>query len=284
MWRVTQRSHIVTFMGEGPSYFQSAVHAQHLAEKRDPRLRLSSSGPLRNCGLLSLLIAAVLTIVPSSGAQSPTENASQALAALRPQPARRVAANPDFSAKVRLGGHLPGWVRAENTAAVAVPVSAPLNVTVVLKRDAGTQAAFEKLLEAQQTPGSALYHQWLTPTQVGSLFGVAPADLQAVESWLQSQGLTVTRVEPNGLLLDVTGSVAAVSGAFRTNFAEFRVGRETRLSATSEPSVPQALEAVIAGVHGLSQSSLHPQSIATAVQGNLTAQVSGGGVSAKPMM
>ncbi|HEY2416528.1 MAG TPA: S53 family peptidase, partial [Steroidobacteraceae bacterium] len=176
-------------------------------------------------------------------------------------------ANPDFSAKVRLGGHLPGWVRAENTAAQAVPVSAPLNVTVVLKRDAGTQAAFDQLLAEQQTPGSALYHQWLTPAQVGSMFGVAPADMQAVENWLESQGLKVTRVEPNGLLLDVTGSVAAVSGAFRTNFAEFRVGAETRLSATEEPSVPQALQAVIAGVHGLSQSTLHPQSIAMATQG-----------------
>ena len=234
--------------------------------------------------MLSLLTAAVLILVPSSGAQSAaTENASQALAALRPKPARRVAANPDFSAKVRLGGHLPGWVRAENTAAEAVPVSAPLNVTVVLKRDPATQAAFEQLLAEQQRPGSALYHQWLTPAQVGSMFGIAPADMQAVESWLESQGLKITRVEPNGLLLDVAGSVTAVSGAFRTSFAEFRVGPETRMSATEEPSVPVALQAVIAGVHGLSQSTLHPQSIATVVQGKLTAQVSGG-LSAEPQM
>ena len=194
-----------------------------------------------------------------------------------------MAANPDLNPRVQLGGHLPGWVRAENTAAVTVPVSAPLNVTVVLKRDAATEAAFEQLLVEQQTPGSALYHQWLTPAQVGSMFGVAPADLQAVESWLESEGLTVTRVEPNGLLLDVTGSVAAISGAFRTNFAEFRVGPETRLSATEEPSVPVALDAVIAGVHGLSQSTLHPQNIAMAMQGKLTAQV-GGGLSAAPQL
>lgn len=171
---------------------------------------------------------------------------------------------------------MPGWVRAENTAAAGVPASAALQVTVVLKRDGATQAAFETLLAEQQTPGSALYHQWLTPAEVGSMFGVAAADLQAVESWLESQGLTVTRVEPNGLLLDVSGSVAAVSGAFQTNFAEYRVGPEMRLSATEEPSVPVALQAVIAGVHGLSQSTLHPQSIATVVQGKVTAQASGG--------
>ena len=232
--------------------------------------------------MFALMAAAVLTVVPCSGAQStPSANAS---AALRPKTlVRRVAANPDLNPRVQLGGQLPGWVRAENAAAATVPVSAPLNVTVVLKRDAATQAAFEQLLGEQQTPGSALYHQWLTPAQVGSMFGVAPADLQAVESWLESQGLTVARVEPNGLLLDVTGSVAAVGGAFRTSFAEFRVGKETRLSATEEPSVPQALQAVIAGVHGLSQSTLHPQSIATVVQGKVNAQV-GGGLSAAPQL
>ena len=209
--------------------------------------------------------------------------AATALAALRPTPQRRVAANADLAARVQLSGHLPGWARAENTAATAVPVSAPLEVTVVLKRDAATQAAFEELLAEQQTPGSALYHQWLTPAQVGSMFGVAPADLQAVENWLESEGLTVTRVEPNGVLLDVTGSVTAVGNAFRTDFAEFRVGGETRLSATTEPSVPQALQAVIAGVHGLSQSSLHPQSVGFAVQGKLTTQTRNG-LTAKPML
>ncbi|HEV2578652.1 MAG TPA: S53 family peptidase [Acidobacteriaceae bacterium] len=244
-------------------------------------MRPTFFGPFRRFGVLSLAAAALA--VPCS-AQSGSGAASRALNALRATPERRVAANPDLTTRVQLGGHLPLWVRAENAAAATVPVSAPLQVTVVLKRDAATQAAFETLLAEQQTPGSALYHQWLTPAQVGSMFGVAPADLQAVESWLQQEGLTVTRVEPNGVLLDVTGSVTAVSNAFRTNFAEYRVGAETRLSATSEPSVPAALQAVIAGVHGMSQSSLHPQSIATAVQGKLTAQVAGGGLTAKPML
>lgn len=236
-------------------------------------------GPFQRFGVLLLATTAAFVAIP---AQAQSGSGSTALERLRPKTLqRRVPMGADLNARVQLGGHLPGWVRAENTAADAVPVSAPLNVTVVLKRDATAQAAFEELLAEQQRPGSPLYHQWLTPAQVGSMFGVAGADLQAVKDWLESQGLTVTRVEPNGLLLDVTGSVTAVSGAFRTNFAEFRVGAEQRLSATEEPSVPQALQAVIAGVHGLSQSTLHPQVVATAVQGQLKAQASGG---ARPEM
>jgi subtilase family serine protease len=224
-------------------------------------------------------------VIPSQ-AQS---DATTALAALRPQVQRRVAANPDFSAKVQLGGHLPAWARAQNMSGAAVPLSGALHVTVVLKRDATTQTAFETLLAEQQTPGSALYHQWLTPAQLGSTFGLAPADLQAVESWLQQEGLTVTRVEPNGVLVDVSGSVAAIGNAFRTDFAQFNVGRETRLSATQEPSVPQALQAVIAGVHGLTQSSLHPQSVGFAVTANqgLGSRVQGSegaATGAKPML
>src|SRR6201996_2107663 len=292
MWMGPQRSHSVTLMWDSPSKPVSAVHAHKSDPKSRPPLRPNLSGPFRSFGVLLLAADAVLATPSSSPAQS--DSASAALAALRPQAQRRVAANPDMGPRVQLRGHLPGWVRAENTAAAAVPNGASLNVTVALKRDAATQAAFEQLLAEQQAPGSALYHQWLTPAQVGSMFGLAPADLPGVESGLESQGLTVTRVEPNGVLLDVTGSVGAVSGAFRTSFAEFRVGAETRLSATEEPSVPQALQAVIAGVHGLSQSTLHPQSIATVVQGKspqrtsslgtpdtLTAQVSGG-LQAKP--
>jgi subtilase family serine protease len=239
-------------------------------------VRSPFSGLSRALGLSATLLT--LLALPCS-AQSP---AASALAALRPKTLRRrVAANADFTERVQLAGHLPRWATTENqTAAKSVDLSATLPVTVVLRRDATTQAAFETLLTAQQDPASPLYHQWLTPAQVGSMFGVAPADLQAVESWLESEGLHVDRVEPNGVLLDVSGSVAAMSEAFRTSFAQFNVGGKTRLSATEEPSIPTALEGVIAGVHGLSQSELHPQNRKTVVQGQLSSRAD----DARPML
>jgi subtilase family serine protease len=223
----------------------------------------------------TLLAAGVLLALPCSAQSS----AASALTALRPKTLqRRVAPNADFSERVQLAGHLPRWAQAENQTAVkSVDESATLPVTIVLRRDAATQAAFETLLAAQQNPASPLYHHWLTPAQLGSMFGVAPADLQAVESWLESEGLQVDGVEPNGVLLDVSGSVAAVSGAFRTGFAQFDVGGRTRLSATEEPSIPAALQAVIEGVHGLSQSELHPQSRMIVEQGQLSPQAEAAG-------
>src|ERR1700735_1230731 len=38
-------------------------------------------------------------------------------------------------------------------------------VTLMLAPSASQQAALQKLLEEQQTPGSPNYHQWLTPEQ-----------------------------------------------------------------------------------------------------------------------
>jgi len=189
-WSLTQRSHNVTFMWDTRITPLATSTLTDFRRRRDPRLRPNFSGPLRSSCALLIGVALALTAVPSQ-AQS---DASAELAALRPTPLRRVVANPDLGPRVQLSGHLPGWVRAENAAATAVPVGAQLNVTVALKRDAGTQAAFEQLLTEQQTPGSALYHQWLTPAQVGGMFGLVPADLQAVESWLESQGLTVARM------------------------------------------------------------------------------------------
>src|SRR5581483_12119428 len=131
MWNLTQRSHTVTFMWDPRLYFRApSTPARTLL--RDSCLRPLSFGPFRSFGVLCVAAAAAL-VVPCS-AQSDSGAASRALSALRTTPMRRVAANPDLSARVQLGGHLPGWVRAENTAAATVPVSAPLQVTVVLKR------------------------------------------------------------------------------------------------------------------------------------------------------
>src|ERR1700743_248328 len=177
MWLAPQRSHGVTLMWDTPSKPVSAVHAHKSDLKSRPPLRPNLTGPFRSFGVLLLAAAAVLATPSSSPAQS--VSAWAALAALRPQAQRRVAPNPDMGPRVQLRGHLPGWVRAENTAAAAVANRGSLNVAVALKRDAATQAAFEQLLAAQQTPGSALYHQWLTPVQVGSMFGLAPSDLRA---------------------------------------------------------------------------------------------------------
>ena len=205
---------------------------------------------LRSLAFLSCLSTASLL------AQS-----SSAIAALKPLPqANRVAANADLGPQTQLSNHLPVWAAASAQAGKTPDLSQSMHVSIVLQRDPAVQAAFTQLLEDQQNPASALYHEWLTPAQVGQLFGPTASDLSAVTNWLTSQGLTVESVAPSNVILEVTGSGAAFASAFHTSFGYFNVGAETRFSALSEPSIPTALTSVVQTIAGLSEVHPMPQS------------------------
>jgi subtilase family serine protease len=175
--------------------------------------------------------------------------------------ADRIAANPDFGPLVILDQRMPGWARTANqVAARVVDLGAPFHVSVILSRDEAAQAAFDQLVANQQIPGSPFYHRWLTPQQVGQLYGPTANDLAAVSTWLTSQGLKVDSVSPSGMIIRASGTMASVGNAFHTSFGTFAVGRRQRLSATSEPLIPAVLGAVIHSVHGLTETQYEPQS------------------------
>jgi subtilase family serine protease len=184
------------------------------------------------------------------------------IAGLQPvKQADRIAANPDYGPLVALDEKLPGWARGGNqVSGQGVDLGAPIHVSVILSRDAATQAAFDQLLANQQNPDSPFYHQWLTPQQVGQLYGPTADDLEAVNSWLTSQGLKVDSIAPSGVIVHASGTMAVVGNAFHTSFGTFAVGGRQRLSATSEPLIPAVLGSVIHSVHGLTETQYEPQS------------------------
>jgi subtilase family serine protease len=140
-----------------------------------------------------------------------------------------------------------------------VDLNASLHVSLVLSRDPALQAAFEQLLSAQQDSASPLYHRWLSPAQVGELFGVTDHDLQVVKDWAASQGLRVDSVAPSRTILELSGTAASVGNAFRVSFAYYTVGDGQHLAATVEPSVPAALAPLTATVQGLVEMPLSPE-------------------------
>ena len=78
----------------------------------------------------------------------------------------------------------------------AAPASLPMDhMLLVLMRSAGQQAALDTLARAAteiRLPSN--YHKWLTPEQFGQQFGPSDQDVQAVSSWLQSQGFQINEV------------------------------------------------------------------------------------------
>jgi len=211
--------------------------------------------------LLLLAVAATLCSTFCSTLLAEQTPGNPAIAALKPiAQSNRVAAGADLAPQAQLSGHIPGWVTADRQTTAAVDLSAPLHLSVVLQRDPTVQAAFEKLLADQQTPASPLFHQWLTPQQIGDLFGPTPSDVAAVTGWLASQGLSVESVAPSRVILEVSGSTARVAAAFHTGFGYFLYNNQPQLSAISEPSIPAALAPLIRSISGLTDTPIVPMS------------------------
>jgi subtilase family serine protease len=178
--------------------------------------------------------------------------------------ADRVTVQPESTASVRLAGHLPRWA---NPAADAGPVAAEtsLHLTFVLSRAPQLQAAFTQLLADQQDPASPRYHQWLTPEQVGELYGPTQHDIDALSAWLTSRGLAPSEVSPSRIFLIVNGTASAVSAALSTSFHSFNLNGEPRLSTTEDPALPAAFAAIVQSIDGLSYTPIQPMGHGQAV-------------------
>ena len=157
-----------------------------------------------------------------------------------------------------LNGHVPQWAASSGDLG-GLPETRLTHLTVVLARPAATEAAFEKFLSDVQNPASPSFHKFLTPAQVGSLYGPAGTDVNAVAQWLISQGLSVDTITPDHTRVIFSGSSSAIGRALNTEFHRYQVGGkqpDVRISINREPTVPTALVSVIAAISGLSTEHL----------------------------
>lgn len=198
-----------------------------------------------------------------SAVQSPRLLSAQAV---HPQ-ADRIAAHASLRPTTRLAGPMPAWAVAANDLGPA-PSNIPLRLTFVLSRSLERQAAFTQLLADQQNPASASYHHWLTPQQIGTLYGPTQNDLNTLTSWLTSQGLAVKEIAPSHTFVTVEAPLSTVANALGVSFHSFTLHNASssqlsgavrpRLAATSAPAIPTALTAIVTSILGLADSPITP--------------------------
>ena len=180
--------------------------------------------------------------------------------AMQPQ-ADRVIGEPDLHGAVRLAGYIPSWVTESNDLGAALPES-PMRLTFVLARSSERQAAFEQMLADQERPASKHYHQWLTPQQIGALYGPTQHDVDELTGWLSGQGLVVTEVSSSRIFVHVDAPASRVAAALGTTFHTYgsaaadRAAR--RLAATHDPTIPGVFAPLIRGILGLSDVAARP--------------------------
>lgn len=184
--------------------------------------------------------------------------------------ASRITGPVKNNERTTLAGNVhPKAIPANDQGRVSPSLEMPY-ITLVLSRSASQQAALEKLLAAQQTPGSPYYHQWLTPEQFGAQFGASDSDINTITQWLQQQGLKLVSVGRARSSIVVSGTAAQVEPAFQTQIHTYLVNGETHYANASAPTIPAAFGSVIMGIRGLTDFHLKPRLRPSAIKPTYT--------------
>jgi hypothetical protein len=130
-----------------------------------------------------------------------------------------------------------------------LPGAQRLNLAITLPLR--NQEELRVFLQQLYNPASPNYRKFLTVQQFTERFGPTKADYQKVAEFAESHGLAVTNTAPNRLVLDVSGSVAAIERAFQLKMRVYQHPRENRTfyAPSVEPSVEPGLP--VQGISGL---------------------------------
>src|SRR5579884_528069 len=164
----------------------------------------------------------------------------------------------------------------------AADANQQLNLSIGLQLRNADQ--LDALLAAMYDPQSPQYRQYLTPDQFNQLFAPTASDVQQVVSFLQGQGLTVTNVAPNNMLIDASGTVAQVQQAFGTQINNYRVGSHTFYANASPPSLPASISALVTSVGGLDNSVQYRPLYRRALQAKLLSAASTSGLTPQDLL
>jgi subtilase family serine protease len=168
----------------------------------------------------------------------------------------------DNNVTVTLSGNTrPEAISANDTGAVATNLELD-HMLLVLKRPAALEAQLVAFIDELHNPKSASFHKWISAEQFGEQFGPAQSDIEAVTSWLESEGFTVNVVYANGMFIDFSGTAIQVETAFHTKLRTYEVNGVSHFANNADPQVPAALGLVVGGVvslHDFQPKAMHEQ-------------------------
>jgi len=147
---------------------------------------------------------------------------------------------PRAAATLQSVGNLPG--SKELRLAIALPLR--------------NQGALSKLVTDLYDPASPRYRQYLTPEQFTEQFGPAAEDYEALAAFAEANGLHITARYSNRVLLDVSGSAAAIEKAFHLNFLLYAHPKENRTFFAPDAEPALDLKVPVLHISGLTDFEL----------------------------
>lgn len=101
--------------------------------------------------------------------------------------------------------------------------TAPTQISVVLKYN--NQAELDQLVANQSTPGSPLYHQYLTNAEFNASFAPTAQQAQSVVSALTAAGFHVTNQFANNTVIDAIAPTSTINSVFQTQMHTVEQGK-----------------------------------------------------------
>jgi subtilase family serine protease len=173
----------------------------------------------------------------------------------------RIVGPIDETNRVELKGQVHRAVREAQDLGPVDRAEPAERIMLLLHGSADQEAGLEQFLREVQTPKHPNYHRWLTPKTFGERYGVAPTDLAALVTWLQSKGFRIDEAPVGGRSLLISGTIGQVNDAFATRLRRYRWHGESHVANAQNPSVPAALAPVIGGFASLNDFRRQAQSI-----------------------
>ena len=157
----------------------------------------------------------------------------------------------------------------------AMPPDQKMQASIVLPLR--NSAALTSLLGRLYDPTSPDYRHFLTVAQFTDQFSPTNEDFQAVVAFVQANGLTVTQLPANRLVVPVSGTVAQISAAFHVQMNLYQHPTENRkfFSPDREPSLNLSVK--VAHISGLDNYSVPRPMSVHAANAQQVANVTGSG-------
>jgi hypothetical protein len=185
--------------------------------------------------VLAVSLAAGLTATMATAGAAAASTASR-------RPASAGLATVSVAPRLPFGARVLGGVPANTqvTAEIALKLPHPGAVT--------------SFISQVTNPRSPLFHHYLARGQFAKIYGPSAATIASVKSVLGSDGLAVTKVSQNGILVTFRGTAAKVEAAFHTGLVRVRladgtIGRAT----TSRVELPASVARSVTGLVGLNE-------------------------------
>jgi subtilase family serine protease len=188
------------------------------------------------CACTLVAVLGTFASVPNAAAQAPRRLVTQEI---------------NETQRVTLRGNVHPMARAEFDQGAVADAQPVHRIYLLLNRTPEQQTALDKLMLDQMDKNSPNYHKWLTAEQYGTQFGPSDDDVQTVKSWLSAQGFTGIKTNAGKTIVEFSGSVGAVRRAFSTDLHSYMVRGEKHFANVSDPQIPAALAAIVAGIPSL---------------------------------